>query len=159
MITLTINTSSILATKVKISLIKSTTAARLLSKSLSASANRFFKLLAFASSLNLTSWSTHTFQKLNLEYHVIMITAVSSLIKTYLWVNLMCKWDHFRTLSLNVSLVFIFRFNGFINKTEINLSAAFSKNFEVPTGAGLMGVIESLRKCDILRHRNRMVDI
>ena len=70
-----------------------------------------------------------------------------------------CVWDTVLTLSLNVGLVLILRFKGFINKTEINLSAAFSKIFELPIGAGLMGVIESLRKYDILRHRNRTVDI
>ena len=67
----------------------------------------------------------------------------------------MCEWDIVLNLSLNVGL----RFKGFINKTEIKLSAGFSKIFELPIGAGLMGVIESLRKYDILRRRNRTVDI
>ena len=153
---LTIKPRNKLETKTIISLIKSTTAARLLSKSRSASDNRFFRLLAFASSLNLTSWSTHTFQKLNLKYHVII-----SLLRfvSYLWVNFMCKWDAVLIFSLNVGLVFIFRFKGFIIITEMTLSRAFSKSFELPTGAGLMGVTESLRKQDIFRHRSNTVDI
>ena len=50
---------------------------------------------------------------------------------------------------MNVGLVFIFRFKGFIIITEMTLSRAFSKSFELPTGAGLIGVTESLRKQDI----------
>ena len=41
----------------------------------------------------------------------------------------------------------------------MTLSRAFSKSFELPTGAGLIGVTESLRKQDIFRHRNNTVDI